>query len=81
MSIFKLKGETITYFFSTSTTQPSSDFSGRIGFSTASSSMVTGSLYNMYISTENNREGDVYTIIDQLDGVESNRDIPVKGVK
>jgi len=84
MAILQLKGDIITYTFSSGTTQPSSDFSGKIGFSTAISSISTGSTYSMWISTQNNTSttGDsVYSIIDLLDGVESQTKIPVKGSK
>jgi len=81
MSIFQLKGDILTFVYDSGTSQPSTDYTGKIGFSTNPASMVTGTQYSMYISTYNNKEDDIYDIIDLLDGIESKEKIPVTGSK
>ena len=81
MSIFQLKGDILTFVYDSGTSQPSTDYTGKIGFSTNPASMVANTQYSMYISTYNNKEDDIYDIIDLLDGVESKEKVPVKGSK
>ena len=84
MAQLRLKGDIITYTFNSGTTTPSANYSGNIGFSESIGSIVTGGTYNLYISTHNNTTltgESVYEIIDLLDGVESESQIPTKGSK
>ncbi len=81
MSLFQLKGDILSFIYTNSESQPTSNFSGKIGFSDSFTDMVVDSTYTMYISTENISTNSIYEIIDKLDGVESSVKTPIKGSK
>ena len=81
MSLFQLKGDILSFIYTNSESAPTSNFSGKIGFSDSFTDMAVDSTYTMYISTENISTNSIYEIIDKLDGVESSPKVPIKGSK
>jgi len=81
MATFQLKGDIVSYKYDSSTSEPTTDFSGKISISSAISNMVVDNTYNLYISTTEIGGDDIQNIIDTIDGVESDKKLPVKGSK
>jgi len=81
MTTFQLKGDILSYKYTNSESTPSSDFTGKVGFSDSLSDMSVNSKYTLYISTLEIGGDNVYNIIDRLDGVESDRKYPGKDSK
>lgn len=81
MSTFQLKGDIVSYKYDSSTTEPTTDFSGKISISSSISSMSVDGTYTLYISTAEIGGDDIQNIIDTIDGVESDKKLPVKGSK